>query len=256
MIEFKFDPKPMQKWLSDIDAQVAKATATALTRTAGLVRADITRKIPSIFSSVTPATARSILYTQAKPEDGLDKMSASVFVRFEGKDSQNPPERWLRAEIDGGPRRDKRSERVLKAAGIMHAGQQWVQGSGAGGPLSGPQMVQLLSQLGAFGEQGFRANASAATRKRLAKKGVPVVRKTGMQFFVARGRWTDAPTAVYQVVGRGQVRPILWFVDKRPNYRARFHFTELAAESMAKRFPLELKRALAEVARVGSNSPR
>src|SRR3546814_6873764 len=60
------------------------------------------------------------------------------------------------------------------------------------GNMSRGQVVRLLSYLQAFGEQGYRANATARSRARTAKVSKASGYKTinGVQYFVSRGPGT------------------------------------------------------------------
>jgi hypothetical protein len=79
---------------------------------------------------------------------------------FGGKGT--PPAKFLGPQIEGGERRQKRMERALIAKGLMPAGAFAVPGAHA--PLDGSGsvpvsfIVRMLSDLRAFGEQGYRNN--------------------------------------------------------------------------------------------------
>jgi len=98
--------------------------ARALTRTAKAAQAEIS-KIPATFQSVVPLTARAVLMKPALAADGIAGMEAMVYIRNEAPKG-TPPSKYLRAEILGGARHDKRSEHAFQSAGIMQPGQQWV----------------------------------------------------------------------------------------------------------------------------------
>lgn len=93
------------------------------------------------------------------------------------------PQKVLRAQVDGGRRRDKRSELALRRAGILPAGWQVaIPDEGRGGPfpgsddghgnISGPFLGHLLSYLQSFPEpKGKRRNMADGTKKLLLKRG-------------------------------------------------------------------------------------
>jgi hypothetical protein len=90
-------------------------------------------------------------------------MAASVEVKNFG--SGIVPERYLAAEIEGGQRREKASERALERMGILKPGMDVVPGADAPldayGNIPGSVMVRILSRLKAFSGQGYRINATA-----------------------------------------------------------------------------------------------
>ena len=89
--------------------------------------------------------------------------------------------------------------------------------------IRGPFMVQLLSYLQAFGEQGYKANMLPKNRRRLEKG---TAKKAGRRYFVSLGRYRDATRhlapGIWAASGPGgvDVRPVLMFV-KTPAYKPR-----------------------------------
>lgn len=231
-----------------------KALAKALTTVAVRARGLVMSQMPRIFNDPVNFTIRSVRFSQATP----DNLSASVFISDDATRGLSP-RKYLRAEIEGGPRRDKRSEISLKGRALLGGDQQWEPGSGAQldrfGNVPGPMMVQILSRLGAFGEQGYRANATERTRKRLIKQGVAVTAR-GFEYFVKRGAG-GKPVGVYKITTpavkatpgeRGSSRragivPILVF-GKRATYRPRFPLQQIVGDFAKRRFAEELIKAL------------
>lgn len=226
----------MKRELPDIAARAAVARTAALSRTA------INRAMPDIFDRPTPMTARAVLF-KVDPA----ARAATLFVRDEASKG-TAPSQYLAAEIRGGPRRDKRSERALIARGLMEPDQQAVPGRGARldafGNIPGSAMVRILSRVKAFGEMGFSANLSEATKRRLRKQGL-ATRRSGTDYFVGRDR-EGRPRAIYHLVGPGDVRPVLVFTDRRARYRKRFDFVGLAHRHFAENWPTQMRRAFYE----------
>ena len=224
--------------------KVPVATARALTRVAVGARADVKARMPEIFDRPTAFTVNAVRYQMARAND----LTARVYLSEDAPKGISP-RNYLGPEIDGGPRRDKRSERALKSAGLMQAGQQWTPGKAmpldSYGNVPGPVMVQMLSRLSAFGEQGFRANASAATRRKLAKQGKATAR-TGTDIFVARSKRGGEPIGVYQLMSKGVVKMMLAFVDKRPTYKPRFDFPGLVKRYVDQHLNDELAKSFAQ----------
>lgn len=221
-----------------------EAAAVALTRTAAHATFALRKDMPDIFDRPTPFTTKSLLYRKA---DAVG-LQASVFIRDDAAKG-TPPAKYLGPEILGGPRRDKSSERQLKGKGLMQMGQSVVPGSGAQldkyGNIPGPQIVAILSRIGAMSEVGYSMNATDTMKRRLAKAHA-AVRKSGTNFFVAHAKRGGEPLAVYQLVSRGVVKPILWFANKRPDYAERFPFQAEVAHYAGKVWVKEMARALLE----------
>jgi hypothetical protein len=223
---------------------VREAAAVALSRTAASVAFALRKEMPDIFDRPAPLTAKAILYRKADAAG----LRASVFIRDDASKG-TPPSKYLAAEILGGARRDKRSERALKGAGIMQGGQSLVPGRGVPldkyGNIPGALMVLILSRLGAFHEMGFNANASAATKRKLAK-GLAAIHSSGTDFFVAHSKRGGEPLGIWRIVSSGKVQPFLLFANKRPEYAERFPFDAEVAHFAAVAWPREMRRALHE----------
>lgn len=190
-----------QKELTDLLGKLAggelrKAYALALNDTGFMVRGKQVAALNGAFDRVTPFVGRSPKVFKATAE----KLSVSIaptlhtdrsaFVRG-GKVGVDPQD-VLQAQAEGGRRRDKRSEVILRRAGILPNGMQTsipktpYPGSDDGrGNLRGPFLVQLISYLQAFGEQGYRANMTAR-RKRNLQRGT--AKQVGRRYFVSYGR--------------------------------------------------------------------
>jgi hypothetical protein len=223
------------------------AIAVALTRTAAQARQAIRHDLPDIFDRPTPFTVNSIRYTRADPVS----LRAAVFISDDAAKGTSPRQ-YLFSEIEGGARGLKRGERALISKGLMEPDQRTVPGSGMRlnqyGNIPGSRMVQILSSVGALGEQGYQGNATAKTQRRRARAKIAVA-STGTNYFIGKSRLDGGPGAVYQLVSRGVVQPVLWFVRRAPRYRARFDFHGLVAEYAERNFPREMLRAMYEAAK-------
>lgn len=209
-------------------SQAREAYAKALTDTGFEVRRRMQGHLDQQFDRVTPWVRKSPKVFAAT----ADKLSVAVaptlttdhgtFMR--GGKVGVDPQHVLQAQEFGGKRRDKRSEVMLRRAGILPAGYQTAipsvpyPGSDDGrGNLRGPFLVQLLSYLQTFGEQGYKANMTPR-RKRTLHKGTK--RQAGRRYIVAHGRLRgDGPTrhlapGIWAVSGPygALVQPVLLFV--------------------------------------------
>lgn len=165
------------------------------------------------------------------------------------------PQHVLQAQAFGGRRADKRSEVRLRRIGVLPAGYQIVipatpfPGSEDGhGNLRGPFVVQVMSYIQAFGDDGYRANMSERRKRVLHTRGGASLKGggpyLGRRYFVSYGRLrggtrttargdVDQRTGhlapgIWAVVGRtgADVRPVMLFV-KRGNYKPRLSVERL-----------------------------
>lgn len=236
------------KWLETQMRAVAgpkmiEGAHLALFRTVAGARRDIMEVIPRAFDEPTRFTTNSVRFTP--PSRG--SLDASVYISDDAAKGLSP-RKYLGPGIGGGPRNRKRSEKALDRMGMI--GGNWII-PGRGTPLDrhgnvqSGFMMRVLSRLAASGEVGYRANAGAKTRQQL-QRAKRAIRSTGTDFFIGKSRKFGTPLAVYQLVGRGRVVPVLALVRKAPQYRVRFDFPALVEESVDKRWPKEIDRAMVD----------
>ncbi len=199
--------------------QFREAVAQAMTDTAFQVRKEMQDAIAGQFDRPTPYILRSVQVKRAQ-----------IAPTYYGK-AGTDPQAILKAQVDGGRRRLKRSEVALRNAGILPPGfvtaipETPFPGSDDGrGNLRGPFIVKLLSYLKAFGEQGYRANMTESRRRNLQRQ------NNGLAFFVAYGTLREnrashlAPGIWARQGAYGvDVRPVLMFV-REPEYQPRLSF--------------------------------
>lgn len=155
--------------------QMRQAHAAALNDVAFQIRRDMQAEMASVFDRPTPFIARAPKIFAARP----DKLSVAIVptMHSEGTWSSGgkvgvDPQDVLQAQEWGGARRDKKSEVVLRRAGLLPQGYQTAipatpyPGSDDGnGNIRGAFMQRLLSYLQAFGEQGYSANMGARKKR-------------------------------------------------------------------------------------------
>lgn len=215
--------------------QLPFATALALTKTAQRVKAGEISVMKRNLDRPTQFTLNSLF---VKPATKATQQARVWFKDFAPKGT--PAGDYLQPQVQGGQRKLKRHEKALIARGLMKSTQYAVPGAGAKmdqyGNMKRQQYVQMLSQLRAFGEQGYQANATGS--KRSTRK-----RRSGT-YFVAT---IDGEQGVWQRVssafGEG-VRPVLLFVDRDPSYRVRFPFFKVAENIVKANYEREFKSAL------------
>lgn len=123
---------------------------------------------------------------------------------------------FLAAEIEGGQRKHKRFEKALIGRGLMPSGMYAVPGRMAPldqyGNVPGSFIVRMLSDLQAFGEQGYRANRAGSRRG---------ARKTNYFFVPPPG--SRLPPGVWWHLPNGLLGSVFLFVSKTA-YRKRYDF--------------------------------
>jgi hypothetical protein len=209
--------KYADQFRGDVEKQLRFAGAVALTKSAQAAQKSIVDAMPHLFDRPTPSTLNSLRVVPATKA----KLEATVLVKdFTGKGPA--PQDWLSAEILGGDRRHKRSENALIRAGVMQPDQFWTPGEGteatldAYGNVPSSMIVQAISRVSAFGEQGYRANAGDKLRRRLLRKKLVASKKTGTDYFIWRDKDGRAK-AIMKLMGKGDVEPVLWFTDRVPD---------------------------------------
>lgn len=251
---------PLKKALRDLTAkQIPFATMLALNATAEDVRQAEIAAMKRAFKNPTPYTLNSMFARRATKS----KQQANVWLK-EAAGKGIPASKYLLAQIEGGSRHLKRFEKALQMAGVLPAGMYAVPGRGAQldayGNMDRGQIVQLLSYMRAFGEQGYRANMSDKRRASLAKgnakKGI-----RGFQYFVVKERHGKLPPGIYKKKAYTQsernrvshlqgdaATPVIVFV-KAPTYSKRLAFFEIAEQTIVQKynanFTVAMQRALA-----------
>lgn len=225
--------------------EARQAYAKALTDTGFELRRKMQAHLASRFDRVTPWVQKSPKVFAATA-DALRVSVAPTLTTDYGAFQRGgkvgvDPQDVLQAQEFGGRRRDKKSEVLLRRAGILPAGYQTAipatpyPGSDDGrGNLRGAFLQQLLSYLQTFGEQGYKANMTAG-RKRSLHKGTK--RQTGRRYFVAYGRMRDGRAShlapgIWAVSGAGGaiVQPVLMFV-RMGTYQPRLDLDAVASNS-------------------------
>ena len=237
------------------------AAAVALTKTAQDVRTALKDEMPRAFDRPTPYTLNSLFLKAAKPAT----LEATVWLKDNPFGKGTPADRYLGAQIKGGPRVQKKFERMLQRVGVLPAGYQIVPGAAAEidayGNMSRGQLVKVLSWMQSFGEQGYTKNTTAAGR---AKSIRGTKRKAGIEYIVSKGersiikgrRMQHLPAGIYSKTDAGfgtRIRPIMYFV-RSTAYQARYPFFEVAAKTVDQNFVAHFDRELASALQTARTS--
>lgn len=245
----------VRKQLDQISGpQFRVAASKAINDTAYEVRRKMQSEMRSAFQSPTAYILKSVYVKQAD----ADTLVASVAPTYFGGKGVDP-QQILRAQEAGGTRRDKKSEVILRRAGILPGGYQTAlpkipfPGSDDGnGNIRGPFMVQLLSYFQTFQEgQGYKANMSDKRRANLQRG---TSKSMGRRYFVAYGKLRGGKTGhlapgIWAIVGNtgADVRPVLMFV-RTPRYSPRLSMARIAQVAdadnyLAKRMRFRIRQA-------------
>lgn len=256
----------VQARIRNLPKQLRFAASRAINDAAYLARTAVVTEMPRAFDRPTPFIQKSIWVGKtARPES----LQAWIYPRDPGGKAVDPAD-VLRAEVRGGPRKLKRSERAFQRVGILPAGfamvpsKQLLQSDKADayGNVKGSFVVQLLSYLQAFGEQGYKANMTAKRKRTLARYGKSqggFKKINGVEYFVSYGKLrtrgdlgTQQPLAagIWARSGTGgsAVKPVFLFV-RMPTYPARLHMGQIIQATvqaeLPRRYATHLQSALA-----------
>lgn len=195
------------------------AVADAINHTAFQARKALTAEMASVFVDPTPWTLKSIQVFQAKPKT----LEAAIWINDYRASKNNAPDQWLKAEVFGGARGEKRLEKALRARYILPAGKFVVPAKGARldayGNISRGHVMQILSGLRAAEMySGYQANATDSKRS-LAKGHAKA-------FFVIRRGKVPIGIAERRGKGKDKMVMVLAFVDQ-PAYARRLQFEDI-----------------------------
>lgn len=239
------------------------AVAKAINDTAYQIKRAYVDEISSVFDRPTDYIKKSVWIKQATPGRQLASVDPSYFG---GKGVE--PGKVLKAQALGGRRRDKASEAMLRRAGFLSTGYQAViPGEEWGGPFPGSEdahgnikgsfMVQLLSYLQTFGEQGYRANMTDRRKAAIHKRGGAKVKAVGPQlgrrYIVTYGnmrsgvrltkkgdydeRVSNRPPGIWAVMGTSGkvIKPVLMFT-RMGDYQVRLRMENVGKRASAEEY--------------------
>lgn len=221
------------------NGQLRGALAKAIDDAAYQVQRGMKAEMARVFDRPTAYVLNSV---QVNPRATPERLTATIWPTYMGGKGIDP-QQILRAQGYGGRRRDKRSEVALRRIGVLPNGYQTAipatpyPGSDDGrGNLRGPFLVQLLSYLQAFGEQGYRANMTAKRKKALQRG---TAKQAGRRYFVAYGKLRGGRTGhfapgIWAASGTDDVdvRPVLLFV-RIGTYQPRLDMERISAQALA-----------------------
>lgn len=233
--------------------QVRFATAAALTRTAYAVMTEQKRMLPGELDRPKSTTTSGMRYVRATK----DKLTAEV--RFNRRGEGVPVGEFISHNIIGGRRGVKRSELMLRAAGILPAGMQTVPGVAAKfdayGNMQRGQIVSILSYFRTFGLvkrfDGDRAGGSwGSGDKNLINTGrmnrAKNKSRSQYEYFVVKPG-SKLPAGIW-LRTKTQAKPLLMFVTPG-QYRRLVKFHETGARVVRRDFNALFDKAFADAMR-------
>jgi hypothetical protein len=254
-IGVEIDAQGAKAALGSLQRQVPFATALALTRTAEAAKVAVQQEMASVFDRPTPFTFKAMRVIPARP---AQLEAAVVFKDLGGKGLADAKTRYGH-QVFGGARATKRMETLLRRSGLLLMSEDAVPGEGAQldayGNMSRGQIVQILSWFQTFGEEGFTANSTKATRDRRAKG---TRARRGQRFFFRRdrpGRGIYLATAITVPSARRgassqnwAIKPVLMFV-RRSMYKPRLDVEGVVQRTAQSQFRAWFDDALREAVR-------
>lgn len=220
--------------------QLPFALSKAINVTAEEVKEAVKDEMAKVFNNPTDWTINSLYVKRGTKSNP----AARVWIKnFAAKGPS--PEDWLKPEILGGHRKLKRMERALQIKGLLPPGMMIYPTKyadlDAKGNIKQGQVVQIMSYLQIFGEQGYKANMTEAGKKRHTNR-------TGNAYFVGKpkgqlaGIWKRMS---FSVTSRTAVVPIFYFIPS-PTYKPRLDFYGIAKKVFSSRFQDNFSRSMSE----------
>lgn len=169
----------------DVPRQFRFAAANAINDTLFQVQQAERRHMRQVFDRPTPYAISGVAYSKATP----DQLAGEVFVREDGEGGSVAPAKPLRAEVSGGMRRAKRSERLLQKKGLLPQGWLTVPGKAARLDTYGNmQRGQILRVLAWFEAYGATTRSGKAQRNNTTDRGRQALRRgtarrAGVEYF-------------------------------------------------------------------------
>lgn len=218
------------------EKQFNRALLNALNDVTFQAKKDLRRYAESHFDNPIALTKNPALVEKAKLTPTGAESKIWLKDKFDMGTKGSGPAEYLKAQITGGKRADKRSEKLLRIKGILPAGKQTVVTpayQNRFGNITLGLIQKILSDLQAYSYSGtMEQNRPARYYKpRLARRGKYKVgkgNKTVGKYFVIPGK------GIFERKG-GEMRAILIFVPN-PTYRKNYYFHRSVASSVFTNF--------------------
>lgn len=233
-IEFNISATSTKPLILEYPFLFRYAASSAINDTAFDARKRLGQHAKRVFKNPRPLTLN--------PGEVVSKSTAKTLRAMVGLRDQvskgTAPDTYLAPQVHGGGRVQKRFERALinkfpqfgRSTYFVPALQN-KEFLDAYGQLKGSKVVQMLSHLQAFGEQGYKANIKNPKRSLF----FPVF---------TLGDYGMLPPGVYKrdAIGSENFEAVLFAVRKQPQYRKRFRYFETVAKSVRMVFPVSFSK--------------
>lgn len=206
-------------------------------------REDIRAEMPRVFDRPNAYTLNSLRVLESK----RDTLLVRISVKDDATNNGTRPEDYLLPNVFGGGRKEKRFERNLRYAGILREGWRAVPGEGAKldrfGNMSKGEIQKILTAVKASFDPAQNRSTSARSRRNARTAPYFVAGLDRVSIVGGEQRITRASIApgIYARDGRG-VKPVLIFVKKQPQYRARLPFGQIVERRADADFATEFAR--------------
>lgn len=218
--------------------QIPFAASVAINRTAAAAeKAERGHIVGGAFDRPKPQTAKGTYLLRS------DKHNLTAEIGLKSRAKGLPADEYLNPNIHGGVRPPKRSEIMLRNAGILPEGWFAAPGPGANidqyGNMSRGQIVSILSFFRTFGNTKLNSRRMNITDRTKAKR----IKEKTDYVLVPVGNKNKLIAGIYQRDGGSGKRLVLVFI-RAPKYRAVFPFAQIAEKTVKNTFPGEYDRAL------------
>lgn len=187
--------------------------------------------VNQVFDRPTRWTENATEVLKASPKAGSMRYLAAWVQLKETAFKGVGAVQYLKAQAKGGTRADKRSEKALRAKGILPPGYQTLvmpKYQNRYGNISGPLMVKILSYLRVFGEQGYNMNRNlSAAQRKTALKNMKRMHDNPDKYFVLYSKKQKRNIGIFErkagrnANGLPNAEPILMFI-RTPRYVKRY----------------------------------
>ncbi|MFQ5736622.1 MAG: hypothetical protein ACE5GY_07135 [Thermodesulfobacteriota bacterium] len=241
MLEVSFDLEGVEELARELDdmgkRQMPYATKEAINATAKRIVKAEQGTMKQVFDRPTRWTLNSMRIEYAKK----NRLHGRVSFKDAGKN--RPASSYLSIETEGGARGEKGFERRLRAAGYLPPGWYVVPAKGARldryGNITRGMHTKILSDLRAHADVGVTSNRAAGTP---GKYFVPLPKQGVDRFGNITTKKHTLPLGIYKRLKRG-VKAVFIFVQKKPHYKKRLPWGEVAQKTFDRHFEREFDRA-------------
>lgn len=241
MITIRADFSQFQRQIAGLGKQLPFTIALAVTKTAQAAKEAVRVEIGKSFERPTRWALNSVYMRPAT------KQAPVAQVWLKGEYPGDPFRSFMRPQIFGGTRPQKKFEYLLQRARVLPQGWVTVPGKAAKidsyGNQSRAEIVQILSALSAFpqGGTGYSMNRTAASKKRRGAKLRDIFFSSPFlqQQAPNKGR---LPWGVWERKRDGTVQCLLFFV-RSARYRPRLDFFGVIDRTVARELPKQFAKA-------------